>query len=413
MDELLLSFFQEASSALLQIGNVTSSEDAKQKQKTTTTNKDDDDDNDVDDSLSICRRQVLNVQQSILQQQIDKLQPSISIDQAIERLRGLKQEPDLSPKLQQAMEEFDESARLALCKLVMYAELNVSSSSSNKKTIDDGDLDRTKLLEYFGLCQTALKLHCVKKFMVEGGSLFDDLPQPPSNKQLLFPQTRLEHVQQILARAMGWDPEFLTIQLRRIFVEKDESIELVHDEAVSTIFQQLVQQMQTDIRTASLQMQNQQQAQLLSDIDEGGTTRVVSVSYSEYDISPDGTKQPTGNHAPTGQLSSTIDSQRMTEEEKKRQIRLASEAAMLQQEILGQLLNMSEHERNDQLQEAERVSEEFMKRAMQLPPGQERIDFLRSIDPHTSKQLAMHNLWKGTLDANGGRPPKMVSRCNH
>jgi hypothetical protein len=103
----------------------------------------------------------------------------------------------------------------------------------------------------------------------------------------------------------------------------------------------------------------------------------------------------------------------MTEEEKKRQIRLASEAAMLQQEILGQLLNMSEHERNDQLQEAERVSEEFMKRAMQLPPGQERIDFLRSIDPHTSKQLAMHNLWKGTLDANGGRPPKMVSRCNH
>jgi hypothetical protein len=211
---------------------------------------------------------------------------------------------------------------------------------------------------------------------------------------------------------MGWHPEFLTIELGRIFVEKDESIELSNDDHLSTVFQQLVQQMQISIRTASLRMQNQQQAQLLSDIDEGGNTRVVSVQYSEFELSADGTlREAVGRHAPLFTL--TIDSQQMSDEEKKRQIRLASEAATLQQEILGELFSMSEHERKDRLDEAERVSVEFMNQVTQLPPGQVRIDFLQSVDPHTSKQLAMHKLWKGILDANGGRPPKMASRCKH
>ena len=90
--------------------------------------------------------------------------------------------------------------------------------------------------------------------------------------------------------------------------------------------------------------------------------------------------------------------------------RLASEAALLQQTILGELLTLEEDERNLKLKEAAEVSREFMEEVMALPTGQERIDFLRGVDPTTSRQLAMHKLWAGMLQANGGQPPKMATQ---
>jgi hypothetical protein len=250
--------------------------------------------------------------------------------------------------------------------------------------------------------------------MSEGGPLFEGLSTSPTNlvdkSDLLFPQTRLEYVQQLLAKSMGWDPVFLTEELRRVFVQQDDSSALVHDKQVNSIFQNLVQEMQLAIGTASLQMKQHQEVQMLSDLQKGGNTRVVSVQYSEFEISPDGKKTAIGSSS--APAVSVMESQ-VSEEEQKRQIRLASEAAVLQQEILGELLSLPEHERNNKLEEAEQASQEFMKKVVALPPGQERIDFLRSVDPHTSRRLAMHKLWKGMLEVNGGKPPQLASKCNH
>ena len=80
-----------------------------------------------------------------------------------------------------------------------------------------------------------------------------------------------------------------------------------------------------------------------------------------------------------------------SEEEQKNQLRLASQAAVLQQEILGELLSLPEHERNNKLEEAEHVSQDFMQQVQTLPPGPERIEFLRSVDAPTSRLLAMHS----------------------
>ena len=70
---------------------------------------------------------------------------------------------------------------------------------------------------------------------------------------------------------------------------------------------------------------------------------------------------------------------------------------------------MEESQRAHTLNEAAKASQKFMEDVMALPVGQERIDFLRSVDPTTSRKLAVHKIRNGILQANGGKPPKMAS----
>jgi hypothetical protein len=79
----------------------------------------------------------------------------------------------------------------------------------------------------------------------------------------------------------------------------------------------------------------------------------------------------------------------------------------LQQEILGELLNMCDEERDAKLKLAKQEADKFIQQAMQMPPGPERVSFLRSVDPETQKLMAMHKLWGNMLAANGGKPPTM------
>jgi hypothetical protein len=441
-DDFLLSFFHEATSALMENLDIRA---AVNSGNSNSNNSDSRSSESSYFSLADCRRYILDRQREVLTTQIlrqhheDATVTSNSMmvhstrrttfTQAQERLGRLPAEPNLSPKLKLAMDDMNEAARLALCKLVLYSEESfactsksrsstaiASSGSDSKRDLQcRGSLERNKLLEYFALCQTALRLHCVKKFMAEGGALFDDLPStmtvPRSERErisMMFPQSRLEHVQRQLAKSMGWDPDFVTQELQRIFVQKDDTIDFVHDQEVNIVFQQLVGQMEAAIRTASLQMSQHQTTSssamantaMLAPSLSDGSTRVVSVRYTEFEITPDGTEYR--GVAPERQ--STVDTQ-LSEDEQKRQIRLASEATLLQQEILGELLDMGEDDRRGRLEEAAKVSEDFMNRVMALPPGRERIDFLMSVDLTTSKQLAMHKLWSSMLQSNGGQPP--------
>ena len=419
-DDLFLLFFKNATAALLHLDGNGVMEKATNDENTL-------------DTLATSRRYILNVQQTVLQKSLDDFYQDfdddddpITIQQAKEHLGQLGSTSTPPPKLiREAMEGMNEAAKLALCKVVLWCEYSMAASPQKYKhnLQGSGDLDRTRLLEYFGLCEAALKLYSVKKFMAEGGSLFEDVLGTPinlvDNSELLLPQTRLEYVQQLLAQAMGWDPVFLTKELQHIFVEKDDSNALVHDKQVNSIFQNLVHEMQVAICTASLQMKKDQDLKMMNDLQKGGATRVVSVQYSEFEITPDGKKKPIAgsNSAPPKASTMTEEeedaSQTMTEEEKKKTIRLASETAVLQQEILGELLSLPEHERNNRLEEAKQAHQDFMKQVMTLPPGPERMNLLLSVDAPTSRKLAMHKLWKGMLEANGGKPPQMARKRNH
>mmetsp|Transcript_25169 Transcript_25169/g.53492 ORF Transcript_25169/g.53492 Transcript_25169/m.53492 type:complete len:343 (-) Transcript_25169:674-1702(-) len=341
------------------------------------------------------------------------------------------------------METMNDAARIAVCKLALYSEEDAqnnqttaspstatatsTSTSTFRNLQDEGRLDRIKMMEYFGLCQASLKLPCVMEFMIKNDrdSIFDfdgtndkcseNKVSSSSSSAMMFPQARLEYVQRLLAKGIGWDPVFVTSELRKIFVEKPSDVDYdYYDKEVLAVFQKLVEQMTIVLRMATLQVRSKQDAELLNDLGKGGNTRVVSVQYSEFDVDQHGKKiessTNSNNNAPEKERPMDEREERVSEEEKKRQLRLATEAAVLQQTILGELLGMDEEERNHKLKEAAEVGRKFMEEAMALPPGQERIEFLRGIDATTSRQLAMHKLWAGMLQANGGQPPKMVAR---
>jgi hypothetical protein len=379
-DDCLLSFFQNASNALQNLDD-----------KAYGTRL----------SLADCRRCILEKQKSILHQSVPN---DLSIEQVQQRLAKLKNEPNLSETLKTSMNALDEAARLALCKLVLYNQTHWGDENGNRNLQTTGSMDRSRLLEFVALNRTALKLPVVTKYLLDGPPLFEDLPTPETQPTALrFPQPRLEHTQRLLSRAIGWDPEFTTRELRRLFFDNatSQTSEYSKDSEVLELFQKLMMETNQAIMNASAQASQKQ----LSDIDQGGVTKVVSVQYSEVIIS----NPEAGTFSPAN-APKKLSMEQVSEDEQKRQIRLASEAAVLQQELLAELLNMPEYERTNKLDEAKCASDEFAKKVMELPPGHERLSLLQSVDPHTSRLLLMHKLWNSMLAVNGGKPPKIAKK---
>jgi len=441
-DNLLLAFFRETTTRLLEIDPEIATR--------STENSDRDSNGPSHFTLADCRRCVLDQQILVLKEVTQQFQEqqrqensdsgssgvvpeyststststsNISPTQVQERLGTLKDEPNLSSELKVAMEDMNDAARVSVCKLVLYIEevLNNNNNNTSRNLQDEGRLERTQLMEYFGLCQSSLKVPCVANFinMTSNTLTFrneqDDQEEEPSSEtpssagSMLFPQSRFEYVQRLLAKGMGWDPVFVTLELRTILVDKPETVDYeYYDSAFMAVFQQLVEQTTIAMKNATLQVRSKQDAELLNDLGKGGNTRVVSVQYSEFEVDQFGTKIDSKTNAP----QKSIDERQTppSEEEQKRQLRLASEAAILQQTILGELFATNEDERNHTLKEAAETSRKVMEDAMALPTIPERIEFLRSVDARTSKQLAIHKLWSGMLQANGGKPPNMVPR---
>jgi hypothetical protein len=405
-DDLLLSFFREASKALLELDY---QRELVEGQKY---------------DIADCRRCLLDKQKSVLNRSVAEYEQYdatattsmlLSVDHVQARLGTLKHElSTLSPSLIEAMRNMDESARLALCKLVLYSECrptrNNNNNSNDRSLQTTGTLDRSRLLEFIALCQTAVKLECVKTHLVDGTPLFEDLVGASSSSQtngdeeptaMKFPQARMERIQQLFSKAVGWDPDLTTQELRRIF-SKPETSEYSKDAEMLNLFQQLVTTMNAAVAQASSLQQKQ-----LSDKHKGGVTRVVSVQYSEIDVNDQGKPLASGNSnkAPTKVY------RELSEDEQKQQIRMASQATVLQQELLDEMLNLSEDQRNVRLEEAKRASDKFIQQVMTLPAGRERITFLQSVDSHTSRLLATHKLWTSMLATNGGKlPPNMVKK---
>lgn len=379
-DDLLLSFFKDATKALLELDCPKECEG-----------------NSL--ALSDFRMLLLDKQRSCLSRvvyQHNELNDSrATVEQVHERLAKLKNDISVRPQLQTARKTLDDAARMALSKLVLYSETHDAAEASQSKSRilqTSGRFERSQLLEFVALCQTAVKLKAVKQHLIDGSPLFDDLPKTdveslPTLER--FPQKRLENIQRLMSQAVGVHPDFTTTELKRIFTSPHSS-EYANDPETLKLFEQLVSQMNVAITNASLHTSEQ----ALSDMDQGGVTRVVSVNITEV-ASGDG---PSYHTAPTKQTMAVDDPQ--SAELQKQQLRMASQAAALQQELLGQLLSMKEIDRDHLLEQAAQVTQDFLQQASSLPPGPERISFLQSIDPQTSRLLAMHKLWQ----QNGDKP---------
>ena len=132
---------------------------------------------------------------------------------------------------------------------------------------------RKHLMELFALCQAAVKLPCVQNHVAKGTPLFailnDNDSLPANNTQSTAPQERLQHVQRLFLMELGYDADFGTQEIQRIFVEQ-QSETMSNDPELFQTFMDTVAAMNATISQACLSQ--------FSDVDQGGVTRVVAVS---------------------------------------------------------------------------------------------------------------------------------------
>jgi len=325
-------------------------------------------------SMADCRRYLLDAQRSVLnstlsQYHVKNRNCSLKSDEVQQRLSTIKN--TASVDLAAAVSSHDEAARLALCKLVLFSETHKQIAEENLQT--EGEISRSKLLEYFSLCDNAIKLECVQKHLI-GSPLFDEADETETT----VPQKRLENIQRLLAQAIGIHPNLVTSELTRIFINPATAVqnEFSDDAEVKDLFHQLISRMQTAVAQASLHVNPSS----LSDKDKGGVTTVVSVQYSE--VGRDGLANAPKREA-----------MELSQQEQIRQIRLASQAKTLQEELLNELEQLSPSARSSKLEHARQVSQEILSRAMKLPTGEERLKLLQGVDPETSRLMTMYRLW--------------------
>jgi hypothetical protein len=351
-------------------------------------------------SLRNCRSILLEIQRNALQDTLSNA--SVSVEQAQHRLAHLKDEHGLSETLRQQSASMDQTARLAYCRLVLFMESHNLSPIQERSLQTEGPMDSKLLLEFAALCQAAVQLPCVQNHLVDpcNHPLFQDLPSSMLSTVEKLPQKRLEYVQRLCAQAIGIHPTLISSEFQRIFASSASSSTV--DPQVRSKLEEIVDTMNDTIMNTNLRV-NQQP---LSDRGEGGFTRVVSVQHSTTHTDPN--HHHNHNHddesnchqttnviaAPTAQSMHNSDDCGMIHEVNvKQQLRLASRAQMLQQQLMEELQNMSPREREEILQKAQRVQEEFLQKVASLPSGPERIQYLQSMDPERSRLLSMLKLW--------------------
>lgn len=339
-------------------------------------------------SLSLLRKSLLQVQLRCLTQVVSDY-PGVTVEQVQHALKDLGSVQHVDTNVEEAMNAMNDAARLAFCRLVLREECRWETTKS-PRTLNHGErpMIRSDLVEYAGLCNGVVRLTNVKKHLRDGSRLFDDLSS--ETPMTIFPQKRLERIQEQLLRAIGFDVDYGKKEINRYFFPKTgESV----DPELAHVLNRLSSNMSVAIMDASLE------SAALSDQDEGGVTRVVSVTYSEKVVSPDGRELSTTG-APTQE--SIVE---QTEEQQLAQLRMARQAASLEQSIRSELLSLPEDDRQTQIELAKNAHEDFIRRAMEIPAGPERISFLTSMDSDTQRLLVMHKIWTNVLTENDGKPP--------
>jgi hypothetical protein len=307
-----------------------------------------------------------------------------------------------------AKEQMEDAARHAVCRLALFSQCQWEANGNRPKLKTSGALSRQELVEFIALCDVAVNLPNVRKHLTSGSPLFEDIHLSAADATI-FPQKRLESIQRLLMKSIGYDPDHGTAEIQRIFFSGTQN-EFSNDEELHKLVTRMSFNMSAAIQNTTIQSMDG----LLNDQNNGGCTRVVSVDYSETLID-ESTGQviadPTcsRNEAP---LLQTMEGQ-ANERDEKQQWSVARETSRLHQEILGELLSMDDDERTHTLDQAKRASETFLERLAEIPKGPERIEFVQSMDLSTQRLLVMDKLWSSMIESNGGKPPKIHYQYPH
>lgn len=394
-EEVMLEFFRQATAALENVCQLTA----------------------PTESLGEIRKRLLAMQIDCVQTTLDCFP---LLDWKVQDLQGALSRCSAdwqhSLSVQRGMDEMNAAARLAFSRLVLLSECMHDESDSKRNLLYSGDgMKHDDVLEFCGLCCAAVKLPIVHLHLQNGTPLFEHLvPQLKTDaKTNILPQKRLEGIQRMFLRALGYDPDYGTREIKRLFYDKDSNC----DEHLRSNFACMAQRMGAVLREATAVAMRDA---FVTDNDDN-VTRVVSVVYSEKLIDEATGKviATTSVHEDDAPYSETMQGQIDAEQDnspelaaareqmRREEFRVARQAAVLQQEILGELLSMRDEERDIKLLQAKETVNDVLRKAMQIPAGPERISFITSLDPATQRLMAMQKLWDGMLAANEGKSPNI------
>jgi hypothetical protein len=339
-------------------------------------------------------------------------------------------------RLRADLDAMNEAARWAFCRLLLYSETMREKQKELRNTKQARDFEndeesttwmmrpmqRSDIFEFCGLCKTVVRLPEVQRHLRDGSALFSvnnkncgshsTAESSPTAAATTTPQNRLDLIQRRFLRALGYDPDHGTTEIQRIFFTPQPN-EYSNDAELIETFSQLVCTMNSVLVNETLHAQQKSFFSGYSnDTVDGGVSRIVSVTYSEklVDVASgqDVVDQEKNENTSFKNAISPPSVERMDQQvhaQQQASLKIARDAAALEQEILGELLSLRDGDRHERLVQAKEAADDFRQKALEIPMGTERVAFLRSVDPRTQRLLLMHKIWEGVVASNGGKEP--------
>lgn len=384
-------------------------------------------------SLSEQRRLLLQVQTNILENVIsrqddgvgDSSGMSLTLQDVQHHLRSigendcshLTSNSEEQEKLIKKMNIMNETARMAFVRSVLYAEMNWLTTEEHyaehdnnglsmkdwpidyrnsrrkyRRSIKDGRMDRDLLLEYCGLCITAVNLGTVQSYIETGQDMFASHFKLPCSKPSVNSKSSTQHrillLQQLMLCAIGFEPNYGGEELRQILQQGFDGAEANDHELGEQISTYLL-----SMQTVAQKAMKSSELIGLSDEQSGGVTRVVSVNYSEKTLT-DGVIDHArgGNVAPS---NVKMEEHEDDETQQLQDLKIAAKAASLQHNILQELESMDVKTRTEVLAKAKELHEKVMGIVLSLDSGLERVQYLQTeISPEDQHLLLIHKLWE-------------------
>ena len=368
---------------------------------------------DLPPSLDAQRKALLTIQVQSLEETISRYNgdrdpetDAISLEDAQEALKSS------NFAVARGMED---AARCALARAVLQAEIRWDSWARQQDSVEDEERSRglkdedsvdlmssNSIKEFCALCCAAVHLPSVEEYLANGKDISfrgmsknangDGEHGESEQQSILSPPERMEYIHLLLFRAVGYRAAFAKASMQKIFFpdEDGNDSEEGPDAELQEAFGNFLTATATAANKASSASPSSSSAQIsaLSD----GQTRVISVQHSERTISGGAAGGLSAVTKDTGPLAQSMEEH--DDERQRRQLAMARQAAALQQGLLNELNGMDEIEREKLLAEAKDAHLSFLKQVSELPLGEERLNYLQSIDSDTQRLLAIHKLWE-------------------
>ena len=271
--------------------------------------------------------------------------------------------------LVKVMENTNETAREAFARSVLFAEMQSGSNARDLHT--RADLDRSTLMEFFGLAMSCVRIPEIQRFLLEGKIVTEET----NGEVFSTPEERLLYIQRALWRALGWDPDAASDHIK-LLVEGGS--ELMKDKEVAETFLKYMSSMTVAATNAS--MGND----LTEEINADGTTRVVNVTYSEKVLTSDAVHSLSAPR--TNEMNEHTNEQQSFEQRQQRDV------AKLRQDIHEEFTSLSPDEQRHILVKAKQAHDDFLQSVLSTPPGADRVTLMKNIDMETQKLLIIHKM---------------------